>query len=465
MKHFKADGMWWLPEESQRRVPGTLTFDDNGLELVLHDALREFVSPAPGTAGVATSGWKVEPIIFGTSHDDRDFTVFDAGGDNLTGPFARVQEVHFPEMVLEGCHAVGDDFAEVLCAFNYLDAWSDPPTILVDGPDRRRAHVTLEVQELATATIAGASVRLVCGVEGTSGDARVDLTRWTSFAITLDAPATAKGSIRSYVRPLQDLLTFCTGRPVRLTSLRLRPTDESEPREGPAEAFFAAVQPSERRPPTIGAVDNWTAPTILTMRNCPMPLGELLERWFALWQQRTDVLTLLLSPLYAPFIYSEHGFASAFQCAEALHDLVLPTRDVTKAEHAARLASITQALESAHVAADTVAWATNVLRSRNDKPLSRKIDDLVRTTGAVGDAVLKADERFGATASAARAGVSHGGSDKTLDSTGRYWYGQALRWVTRASLLGELLDDASDAQRRVVEREAFLHTVAKIGAP
>lgn len=257
---------------------------------------------------------------------------------------------------------------------------------------------------------------------------------------------------------------LCIGRSVRLTSLRLMPIDLQDPREGSGEAFFSAVQPPASRTPTFADIENHTAPTILSLRRSPLAPEELMMRWLDLWTRYREVVTLLLSPLYAPFMYSEHGFASTFQSAEALHDLVLPTRDVEKVEHRRRVDAVVSALEGADLDEAVIEWASKVLRSKNDKPLWRKIEDLVKSNGAVGDAVLAADPAFGRTTAAARTGVSHPGATKRLDAVARYWYGQTLRWVVRARLLMELLDDDKEAQRRVTSREPFRRCMKAIGS-
>src|SRR5262245_23635989 len=70
--------------------------------------------------------------------------------------------------------------------------------------------------------------------------------------------------------------------------------------------------------------------------------------------------------------------------------------------------------QAAGVEDDTVAWAERVLRSRNDKPLTQKIEDVVRSAGVCGDAVLKAAPTFPSTVAGERAGVSHPGVGRGL---------------------------------------------------
>jgi hypothetical protein len=462
MEHFVVDGQWWLPDDPGRRVPGTCTFNADGLELVLYAALREFEVPKGQVIGVATREWEVEPVVHGTTRDGHDFTLLQVGGAKLRGAWDDVREVYRPEIALDGCHTRCDLFAEVWCDFDYLQAWVDPPSIAVEGEDQDTVQVRVGRLDLVHTTVDDTTLRLVAGVKGSSGDSRVHLSRCTSFVATPGAPQSATALIDSYVRPLQDLLMFCLGRPVRLTSLRLLPTVLSDLREGTVAAFFSAVQSTQARAPKFADIASYTAPTVLSLRDSPIPTNELLRRWFDLWRGRREVLGLLLAPLYAPFMYGEHGYSSTFQSAEALHDLVLRTRDVAKPDHRHRLEAVVAALESAQIDAAVVDWASKVLRSRNDKPLGRKIEDLVAATGTVGEAVRAADPDFAATTAAARTGVSHGGATGALDSVGRFWYGQVLTWIVRAMLLMELLGDPDEAQRRVVERTPFQRSLKEI---
>ncbi len=115
------------------------------------------------------------------------------------------------------------------------------------------------------------------------------------------------------------------------------------------------------------------------------------------------------------------------------------------------------------VTALTVAWLIADHHRYSTKPLAKKIEDLIRSTGAVGDALLDVDPEIGAVTAAARTRISHPSTDKVLDAAGRHWYGQVLRWVVRTRLLAELLGDSNEAQRRVVGHEPFRRALREIG--
>src|SRR5215207_1929445 len=97
--------------------------------------------------------------------------------------------------------------------------------------------------------------------------------------------------------------------------------------------------------------------------------------------------------------------------------------------HQEGVAAIMRAAQAAGVEDDTVVWAERVLRSRNDKPLSQKIQEVVRSAGAGGDAVLKTAPTFPSTVVDERGGVSHPGMGKSLDAANRYWNSEVLTWI------------------------------------
>jgi Apea-like HEPN len=158
----------------------------------------------------------------------------------------------------------------------------------------------------------------------------------------------------------------------------------------------------------------------------------------------------------------QHKFGAAFQAVEALHHRPGFTgSEMDRRSHQERVAAIVRAAQAAGVEDETVAWAERVLRSRNDKPLTQKIEDVVRSAGACGDAVLKAAPTFPSTVAGERAGVSHPGVGRSLDAADRYWYGEVLTWIARRVLLAAA--GVNDMDRRTVARAAFQHAVEQLG--
>jgi ApeA N-terminal domain 1 len=462
MEYFTVDGVWWLPGSPDHRVPGTLAFDADGLALVVYGSLVPTV-PAPGEVLVQEApNWETTPVILGRTYEGRKLTLLDAGGANLIG--SRVtQSSYRPRMALTGVHTKTDQFIQAWCEFDYLNAWADPPSLTDEIPDFDNLSLRAKSVDLGEVQVGVARIRLVAGVDGRVAEDKVDLEQRVKFSI--DFPlSSSRSTINEWVRPLQDLLIFALGRPVRLTNFRLQPR-RSTPREHLARAYFEAIQPSPSPDQRRSSIVNYSAPTILTLRDSPLPFATLLKNWFALHSALHEVLTLLHAPYYAPFMSSEHSYSSIFQSAEALaHADGFSGREKSRKDHKERLEAIISAARKSSVDQEAIEWAERILRSRNDKPLADQIQDLVRSTGAVGQKVIEASPTFGKIAAGARAGVSHPGAQHPLNATGRFWYGDVLRWIVRARVLIDLGLSASDVERRILSRASFQNAIDEIRA-
>ena len=465
MEVYSAEGMWWRPEASQHRVPGTLTSDEDGVQLVVYGPLRPSIPSKVGVNKIEESQWVATPVVHGRTRDGADITLLGVGG-LLSLPVPCAAEVREPYTVSVACiggHFSEDAFIEARAEFDWLDAWLDPPSIVDDSVTGSRDETVVRVgrSELARAEILGGTLRLITGVAGREGPSAIHLDRRSAVSIDLDEPQPWQTILDSWIQPFHDLLTISIGRPVRLTELRLRPAD-ADPRTPLCDVRFEVVQAQPKASPSQQALLNYTAPTLITRRDAGVPLEELLTAWYELWVQEREAIMHLLAPFHASFMYSQHKFGAAFQAVEALHHTPRFTgREMDRRSHQERVAAIVRAAQAAGVEDDTVAWAERVLRSRNDKPLTQKIEDVVRSAGACGDAVLKAAPTFPSTVAGERAGVSHPGAGRSLDAADRYWHGEVLTWIVRTVLLAAA--GVNDVDRRAVARAAFQHAVEQLG--
>src|SRR5262249_51111204 len=241
MEYVTVDGVWWLPGSPHERVPGTLTFDADGLALVVYGSLVPLVA-APGEVLVQEApDWETTPVILGRTHEGQNWTLLDAGGANIIGRLV-AQSSYRVRMALMGTHTESDQFIGALCKFDYLNVWAEPPSLTDEIPGSSDLSLRFGDVDLGEAAIGTARIRLVAGAEGKVADDRIDLEQNVAFAIGMSA-APSSSIVNEWVRPLQDLLIFALGRPVRLTDLHLRPKD-SAPREGLAKTYFEAIQPA-----------------------------------------------------------------------------------------------------------------------------------------------------------------------------------------------------------------------------
>ncbi|MBT2423154.1 hypothetical protein J7F01_18530 [Streptomyces sp. ISL-22] len=449
MEYFSVEGSWWLPGGDTVGIPGMLTFDSEGLTLVLHGGSLE---PSGAQFGEPFA----VPVVHGRTRDGQEVSLLDADGLALgIGPAVKEADYRV-NLALLGCHAEGNAIVQAEAEFDYLDAWLAPPSIREDDGGLDLITVRPGRTELASAAVDNDNVHLVARVVGKWSDTSVHLDRSCAFSIDCAQPLRWQEIINRRIRPFHDLLTFTLGRSVRMTGLRLTPDGASGSTPRVCKAYFAAVQPTANS--VIRSVKGANAPTLLTAASAPMGLGALLKRWFSLWDELQEEMAWLLAPDYAPFMYSVHKFLCAFQCAESLAKKRFDTRELDKSTYKARKLAVEEAI--ADLDDETVTWVKRKLE-RNDKLLRDLITELVQSTGAVGDAVFAAAPDFATAVTRARAGTAHGGSRaEAVELIDLHWLGEILRWVLRARLLAELV--LTDIERRVLEREPFRFAVEQV---
>lgn len=409
-------------------------------------------------------------LVHGRTREGKDATLFGVAGRNPVYPFGEAREQYRADLLLLGTHVAGDEFAEAVAEFDWLEAWLDPSPIVSDD-GRREVFALQRVREEHSKFAVGDDVlKLTSTAIGRVGDSAVHLDRRSFLEIDLAKPLGLRDIIDSRIAPIHDLLTIALGRPIRLTKLQLRPSGKHSSGRL-CEAHFNSVQPRAgdrwADEPSLSSVLSYSAPTLFTAHPPRVGLDQILATWCQLWERERNAIALLGTPYHAPFLYTDHRFASAVQAVEALHGKArfgpAAGRDVPRESHSDRVENVRKILEDAvpeKIDLRTANWAVNAARSRNDKPFKGKIHDVVRSTGAAGEMILAAAPNFADRITGARVGVSHGGASDSLTTEARYWHAEALLWVGRIRLLTDA--GVNDAADRACRNSSFQHVVEKI---
>ncbi|MFJ5272003.1 HEPN domain-containing protein [Streptomyces sp. NPDC088358] len=452
MDYRDIEGSWWLPGDSQR-IPGTLIYSSDGISLRVFGSLRPTEEVGSGiTLGFAK--WVVTPLVYGESRDGKEITLLEVSG--LSTLLPSQEETHRVGLALVGQHLSEPKFTGIRASFEYLAEWADAPSIHTYS---RGADPVLHPNtvELAIGEWDNIELAIKSGAEGRMKESSVHFERWCSFYAQSQLTFEWRELFERYARPFHDLLIISLGRPLSMTQVALKPSGSVKW----CEAYFETRQ-------STGPVDeykihSYSAPTLLFLQSATMPACDLLSKWFELRKELRESLTLLLAPFYAPFTYEEHRFASYFQSLEAYHGARKSrygSAELPKPDHRQRVAAVISALEDAHLTGDVTQWAKNVIQGRNDKPLSKRVEDVVRSTGTLGEELLSAAPDFCKNAARARTGVSHGGANGGLDLTSRHWHGEILLWIMRARILLDL--GVRDACDRVRKRDAYQFALKQI---
>jgi ApeA N-terminal domain 1/Apea-like HEPN len=454
MDPFEDTGSFWLPVTPDRRVGGKMTFDGDGVALKLDEALADpEVTNPDGSVGVSIP-WVTHPIVHGTLRERGETTLLGISGANLT--VGSGTETWYGAGAIMGPHLEETTFTKASAAFDVLLAWTQPPPLL-DG-NIPESTLTLREEVLETAEIGDLTIKLASVWEGQSGGYSVDVRRrcrlrFEGSTVSLDS------LLDAWIRPIQDMLIVLVGRPVRMTDLSLQPSGSE--RGTTHRVAFNGLQMGPHIDVTPEQLLSWGSDTMLCRRELTQPFADLVSGWFTAQEELSEATTLLTSPFYAPFMYSEHRYAATFQSAESIARKRYTGNEKAREEHAARVSAIVEAARSREIPEETVEWAERVLRSRNDKPLAALIDELVTDAGELGSLIVAQDPEFARHAASARTRVSHPGGD-TISTEQRYWYGHVLLWLVRARLATEAGLDAEVVYSRIVQRGNFTQAVAKL---
>ncbi|MCX5055118.1 HEPN domain-containing protein [Streptomyces sp. NBC_00474] len=450
MKDFELEGTWWLPGREGEPLSGTLSFSKDRSQLKVYGPLHPLdLAPSNGLRPMAAKS-VTEPVVYGTTRQDQRVTLFEVHGLYLPG-MSSSEETYTPGLILIGDHAENETFTEVQVELEYLHDWASVPD-LVKFRDRQFCFSAAQQEALSTQS-GDDVIKVLTSLLGNCNGTAVDFKQHSMVSVTTSTGREWREIFEEKVRPLHDLMIVSLGRPLAMDALYLRPDTTNRERGVLCDAYLDVLRPASRP----GSIFSYSAPTLYTAAD--HDLGEVVSKWYASYSTIRPILTLLLNPYYAPFIYGEHRFASIFQALEALHKEFFESRDMEKAQHSARVKGVIDGLSNEGVPADTVEWAKRILTGRNDKPLRQQVQEVVESSGPLGCHILEALPQFSRTVAGARTGVSHGGA-KPMNSSDRYWLGEVLLWVLRAKILTEI--GIPGMYEKVLTRDRYIHAIEQI---
>jgi hypothetical protein len=335
-------GQWWVPEEPEVVVPGTLYCAEDGrLQLELVGGFdTEIRTPLPGGNGYTVSMESRDlPLIHGTSGSEL-FTLIDTHATHTSGVgFFRgeivVQDLS-PNRVLRGIHLQSFDetvFVRAHLQLERLLHWSarstfDLRSLLSEhGSIRERKAATHEVQP---ETASYGDMTLGLRVRGTefnivhrpvANRRSMETAEWA----TLDFEASKPMSFTAFdmvVKNMQDLLTLCAYEPCgsHTQSLIFR-TSETHP--GPFETKEAEVLGRQVFQTEGKENDKPHHHFLFTLGDLDFP--ELVPRWLALKDSARLGFNILFGLRYISTGYVGPRLLGVATAAENIHRALCPT--------------------------------------------------------------------------------------------------------------------------------------------
>ena len=330
-------GLWWLPDEPDHRVPGTLRYTaDGGLRLILIGAFEDRILSTPADGVVAVhEGSRSWDVIWGAA-EHKEITLLGCvpTASNRTSG-ARVHSPNKQTVVatsaLIGEHVRSDgeaDFSRCEVSVEDLGQWAASSTLerTLDAPGGRpNGNGTIRVTPVGESSVEVGDVEFVLAHRHTlpyfdqRRGATVGRVRDTAFIrITSHEPCSLSDAL-GFARLIQDLISLATHRAAGVIWLRLR-----VPSQEPATAGGRPVRDRDvdviYRPAQVGDHDGKSVEPHRIFFTCDdIPFEEIIPRWSEVHERLQAASNMILGLRYAPAQYVENNLLTAVGAAEVLH--------------------------------------------------------------------------------------------------------------------------------------------------
>lgn len=236
-------------------------------------------------------------------------------GDVTEGGFLVSQAVF-------GCHV--RDLTDVSCnavrvSYTELDEWVAPlsPLIHVTRPPDSNDQLMVSLvkdDDRYVAVHHDAEVRLAFVTVATQTHTSASVENHAEFVVTPRAPATADGMMRDYIRPLENFVTFATGRTNVARSVEFIQLADHD--ERPVELLYWPIQ---RKNPQSQWWPHFEGRGLFSLLDISDSFSRCVSSWLDISRQYKTVCDLLFGTIYNSRQFLETRFVALVQAAEGFH--------------------------------------------------------------------------------------------------------------------------------------------------
>lgn len=370
MEDFEFEGIWWLPETPDAKVPGTLEFSpDSGVSLDLLDSLKK-----PGDHFAAFQREMVESeLILGFSSEGRPATLWGCWEKRKRVNLAGFTKTSFhADFALVGAHlGVAEDarFKKMSAEYRHLDEWAGISGFEIKIPEDHAAHpIVIEHKRPVpvTASVAGARIAVevratLRETSGLVGEAAIAQRTWMS----VEYPE--GGSFRELNEALHHLRNFLRlGVGESVEPLAVRGVTEADERTS-VEIYY--------KPVGVRYTGKKVHPAemLFTLGDINEDFGGFLSNWFGKAERLGPVYDLYFATAYGSPAYLDDRFLSLVQGVEAYHRRALGTTELSEEAHDRRLGEIVSAAPDNHED-----WLRGKLAYSNEPSLRKRLAEILR---------------------------------------------------------------------------------------
>ena len=451
-KSAEYQGYWWLPDEPEEEVPGTLKFDpDEGASLNLLGSFK----------GAEDFGLMLDlELILGRSAKGEPITLQHCGETESNPAIGRGFEISsfHASTVFVGEHFQNPDdvgFEQLIVEYQHLDAWAGISGFESGTHPMMVRHTR---PEPLTATVGGeyeVTLSFPSTLRSSSHEVtEVAITQRTELAIKFPEKKSLEHLLNIAYR-LQHLLSLGTGKsahPVAVWGI----TGSAGSTTGEAERVLVnyrsvARRGSDKKRPNRREM-------LFGLRDLPGGCGPTVERWLGRAEVLDLVNQLYLGTIYNPQSYIEQRFLNRVQALEVYHRRAMTSSDLLDEEHERRKEEILEAVADQHRD-----WLEERLRYSNEPNLRKRLREMFNEYPESVDLVVgngkKERKSFINRVVATRNYLTH--FDQSLEPQAArgvelYRITEELRLLVEIRLLGEIGFEAESIRERIKESASAL---------
>ena len=360
IEEFECRGVWWLPEDPNRKASGILKFSpDEGIRLELTYPLE---------TDNHLSLWAPE-LIFGETENGKAtlYHCLETKRKIISNNVATSEVVS--EIAVLGSHVdlKKDVFSSMRVESPELDLWASLGWVAL--PDRRaknkywiRCYIP---DELHASLNDGTRVALGAKViqSQTLQPPEVRLRQKTYVKVTPSSPCPFERCL-DLLQTMLDLVSPGLSHPATPSEI----VGDLKSQEKEVKILYQLSRKQCSNQASLNPLQ-----TLFTYADISDRFGNFIRGWFGMKDRLRPVLNLYFATLYAQGMYVESYFLNVIQALEAYHRLAIGGQDLPEDEHQKRVNEIVNSTPPQHQG-----WLKNQLKYSNEKSLRSRLREICR---------------------------------------------------------------------------------------
>ncbi len=475
MKEITYWGLWWLPEKSETKIAGILTFSNqNGIELDLIGALpdSQFISEGFFTASDFHRDFS---IILGVSREGKHITLYDCR--SIHQQIGKFRSQRFRANILFiGAHFENVNklkFNKISVQYSYLLDWASLSgiTTAIKFYNKKiieQYDIKYSYPEELKVSLSDAQISLKGAfTTKTHFRRRVELAETIQIEIMKKRSLSIKDWSYKYIQPIQNLLTLATTKPNALTEILaysknyLIKLPDGDTIESPIQIYYRTNYTEQGVSFNLLESD-----MIFTLKDIEFDLGGILGKWFKISNNLNIILNTFFSVQYSPTMYLQNQFLNIIQAIEGYHRGALNADDSPKFSNEAIPNSQYKNIKKI-ILQNSPKEYKEIIAGKlqfNEPSLRARVKDLIEKIDNLTSLFINDKEKYSKRVAEIRNNLAHltSSQENKLDLDVLYWLTKSLIYILQANLLVDLGITQSKCVELYLRNQEFVFAKDKL---